>query len=134
MSAIISKKCRKEEQMKKSRKVLFISILAVCIVAINIGVYFQFFKGNKKENTEEYRIKIEQLVKQFDNIFRNEFNSQNNNISNSIKIDTTKELVYTSNIKQETKQGEYRINVNIPTININNKNIEEYNKKIRRYF
>ena len=120
--------------MKKSRTVLFISLLVICIVAINIGVYFQFFKGNKKKNTEEYEIKIEQLVKQFDNIFRNEFNSQNNNISNSIKIDTTKELVYTSNIKQETKQGEYRINVNIPTININNKNIEEYNKKIRKYF
>ena len=120
--------------MKKSRKILFISLLVICIIAINIGVYLQFFKATKKENKEEYQLKIEQLEDEFDAIFRNEFDSQNYSISNLKKIDINKELVYTSNKKEETKQGEYKINVNIPVININNAKTEEYNKKIRNIF
>ena len=120
--------------MKKSRKILFISLLVICIIAINIGVYLQFFRGTKKDHKEEYELKVEQAIKEFDTIFRNEFNNQNNNVSNTIKIYGSKQLVYISNKKEEAKQGEYTINVNIPTININSKIVEEYNKKIESIF
>lgn len=120
--------------MKKSRKILFISLLAICIVAINVGVYLQFFKVDSKEKREEETIKLENAIKEFDTIFRNEFNAQNNSVSNTIKKNKDKAIVYAKIKKQEAKQNEYNINVNIPIINIDDKIIEEYNKKIENIF
>ena len=120
--------------MKKSRKILFISLLLICIIAINIGVYLQFFRGANEVNKEEYELKVEQAIEEFDTIFRNKFNNQNYSVSNTIKIDASKELVYTNSKREEIKQGEYTINVNIPTININSKIAEEFNKKIGSIF
>jgi len=119
--------------MKKSRKILFISILAICILAINIGVYLQFFRSEKKEQ-EGRELILQQAIQEFDTIFKNECDLQNNNVLNTIKNEEGKQLIYTSNKKTEIKQGEYNISVNIPRININNNIIQEYNKKINSIF
>lgn len=120
--------------MKKSRKVLFISLLAICIIAINFGVYWQFFREEKKENQEEYDLKMEQAIQDFDSIFQNQIDNQNNRVPNTIKKETDKELVYTKTQKTEVKDGEYNINVNIPTINLNTNTIEQYNRQIESIF
>lgn len=120
--------------MKKSRKILFISLLIICIIAINFSVYWQFFREEKKENQEEYELKMEQAIQDFDSIFQNQIDNQNNTVPDTIKKEIDKELVYTKIQKTELKDGEYHINVNIPTINLNTNTMEECNKQIESIF
>lgn len=117
------------------RKIFFISIIVICILCINLAVYLKIIeKDDKKQEKEEVIIDTVALTENFENIFDNKINYQNNNITSANKKDSTKEFVYTCYTKQEKQDGRYDINANIPYININSSNIENINKEIESIF
>ena len=116
------------------RKIFIISILALCIISINLAVFFQITqKASENEELDEVVIDAAVLTENFNNIFDYGINYQNNNI-NVQKIDNTKELVYTNYMNQEKKENLYDINVNIPKINVNNEEANIINTEINNLF
>ncbi len=113
---------------KPARYVLYVIIILICIAAIVIGVYAQFFKrevdnelgegpidGNGTSNTISYA----EIKENFKDLFTNEFSIGNFDDSNIHKIDNTKPLVYTAVELDEESDGKYDMNISIPLININ---------------
>lgn len=116
------------------RKIFIISILAICIISINLAVFFHITqKAPKNEEIENNVIDTAALTENFNNIFDNQINYQNNHI-NIQKIDSTKGLVYTNYINQDKKENLYDVNVNIPKININNEEANRINTEINNLF
>ena len=122
----------------KLRKILVISVIVICIISVNLAVYMQITqkekKTVKKDDIEPVVVDTVELTENFESIFDNKINYQNNNVSSITKMDTSKELVYTLQSKKEKQEGKYDINVNIPYININNTNTENINKEIIALF
>ena len=115
-----------------ARKVFIVSILAVCIIAINLVVYNKITKGPIEEPKEQI-IDTALLAENFNNIFDNQIDYQNNNIDIT-KEDHLKELVYTSYTNQENLDNTYQLNVNIPYININSEGAKTINTEINNLF
>ena len=117
------------------RKIFVISIIVICIILINLTVYFKFIERDKTARKIEYiTVDSAALKENFNNIFDNKIEYQNSNTTSAIKKDLNKELVYTNYIKQSRKNGQYDININIPYININNSIIDNANKEIEKIF
>lgn len=116
------------------RRIFVITILVICVIAINLAVYFQITKKqkNKSEDSEEIIDTVE-LTENFNNIFDNKLDYQNNTISAN-KINNEKDLVYSNYITKEKAENSYNINVNIPVININTENAGKINEEINNIF
>lgn len=125
--------------MKKNinlRQVLIISVFAICIISINLAVFFKLTEKaprKEKENKEHTIIDTAVLVENFNNIFDNKINYQNNEIEN-FKRDNKKELVYTNYINQQRVENLYELNINIPAININSEEANKINNEINTLF
>ena len=116
------------------RKIFIIGILILCIIAINLAVFFKMTEKSDKNNGEqEVIIDTAMLTENFNKIFDNQINYQDNNISVT-KKDSTRELVYTSYNNQEEVANHYMLNVNIPNLNINNPTAEKINEEINSLF
>lgn len=136
----------KPEKVGISRKgvIIYTVIIFVCIISLSVAFYVQFYKridlgrliginqeekfGNK---TDE---EIEELKADFLNIFNNSLENTEGSSNNSKKEDESKELVYTSYEKKETKSNSYDLEVHIPNINIKSEVITKYNKEIEEIF
>ena len=118
------------------RKILVIIIVVICVFALSYGVYYQIFKSNEPKVGTKNNIEPTPVtdIVEFDKIFDNKMNYQGYNINDSIKIDQTKELVYTNYTKTEIYEEKYDIKANIPIININNEKISNINKEINGLF
>lgn len=133
-------------QFKISKKSLtiYISIISVCVIAVIIAFYVQFYArieiasligittkerkfGNK---TEE---QIEEIKAGFTEIFNNNLESEEVDYTNK-KQDASKELVYTKYNEKETKPSNYDMNVQIPYINIRSDIVNKYNQEIEDIF
>lgn len=129
-----------QEKEKVSKKTLSIYIIciSICILAIVIVIGIQVLgndvidsifginKITKRTEQEETILKIN-----FENIFKNEIeNKQDYNIP---KLDNTQKIIYTSYEKKE-KNDKYDININLPYINIDNKEVQNFNKEIKETF
>ena len=132
----MSERSERKEKIKMNwRKIFVITIIVICILCINLAVYLKIVeKDDKTQKDEEVIVDTVALTENFQNIFDNEIDYQNNNITSANKKDFAKELVYTNYTKQEKQDGKYDINVNIPYINIDNSNIENINKEIENIF
>ena len=118
------------------RKIFIISILAICIIAINLAVFFQITAKPKKETEGERKeIVIDRiaLTENFAKIFDNTIDYQENNI-NVDKKDDLKELIYTSYLNEEEVENKYKLNVNIPCLNINSTVADGINTEINNLF
>ena len=118
------------------RKIIIIAIIAICALALAYGIYFQVFVKNKEEHIGKNTV-VESPIGEtveFDGLFDNKINYQGYNLNNEIKIDQTKELVYTNYTQTEIYEGKYTMKVNIPVININNENIAKINEEIDAIF
>lgn len=116
------------------RKIFIVSVIVLCVVAINLAVFFQITK--KPENTSQGQtitIDTALLTENFNKIFDNTIDYQNNSVNVS-KIQQSEEIVYTSYSLKEEVENKYSLDVSIPTLNINNENIEEINKEINSLF
>lgn len=116
------------------RKIFIIGILALCIIAINLAVFFKITEtSGNKNNNQELIIDTALLTENFNQIFDNQINYQNNNI-NVLKKASDKELVYTSYTNQEEMANRYVLNVTVPNLNINNPTAEKINEEINGLF
>ena len=115
----------------KVRNLFYIFIIVVCIVAVILAVYYQFFENKvaKEKNVIEIENTIEEeqidnpkdVLVEFNKLFTNGFYDQGNSKDNVKKYEGLEQydIVYTLNdgIK-ESKDGEYDVNANLPIINI----------------
>ncbi len=131
---------------KTIRYCLYGLATTICIIAIFMGVYDQFFK--KQIDTEDSNIlgsinTVEQteVKDSFKDLFTNQFFKENYDDSSINKTDSTKELVYTytttenSSVTLKTNvDGKYDITAYIPIININNDVANGYNMNTQNVF
>lgn len=115
------------------RKIFIISILVICIIAINLAVFFKITKKDNTTDVDEIVIDTAELTEKFNEIFDNKLNYQNNNPTVS-KKDNTKEIIYESYVVKENIDGSYNLNVNIPYLNISGDIAERINKEINNLF
>ena len=130
-----------KDRWSKKQVAIYIIIAMICIGAIAIAFYVQFYArvdlgslmgmekeikiGNKTE--EEAETKKEEFEQIFTNSIENEQGQENK------KKEKEKPLVYTKTEKKESKLNRYDLEVYIPYINIDNPQIEKYNKEIETF-
>ena len=130
-----------KQKVSFGRKTIYIILACLCVIAIAIGVYMQFFTDAKldvilginkfySKTDEEY----ENLKSQFESIFTNKLNNKIDEKYNIQKIDNNKELVFTAYEKAQNVDGKYNLKVNIPYINIKDENVISYNNMIKEIF
>ncbi len=118
------------------RKIIYIFVLLVCIIAICIAVYFQFYKKENTENPNQNNVNEvdkKQISKdEFNNIFNNELTTDRE--YNLEKEYEQYDLVFTRYKSDKVEENKYNLNLNIPHINIKQEAIQNYNKKITDIF
>ncbi len=125
---------------KTIRYVMYAIIIIICIISIGLGVYAQFFMeedvGNAYENDIDAGgniITSQDVNQSFMDLFTNEFYS-NYNDSNIAKLDASRDLVYTFYSDNQSVDGQYSMNVNIPLINIQSDVVTEFNSLTQSIF
>lgn len=119
--------------------IFFLVIFLICIVALLIGIYAQFFYkysetdmlmiginiGAKK--TEE---EINDLKSGFNSLFDNSLKINSENVKAS-KIEPSNDLVYTGNTLENEDENYYQVKAFVPVININSEVAKDINGKIQ---
>lgn len=126
---------------KKRRIAFFTTILIICTVCIGITISIQMNDYYEKEieneesigNNKLYELDQELFRSKFINSFNNKLNITNSNLNNIKKIEESKEIIYTKTI-QEENDNKYKLNINIPYLNIENNDIKNYNEEIKNIF
>lgn len=120
------------------RNIIFGIIIAICIISINFGIYWQFFRNTSTsaENTISYAVTQEELASEFSSIFNNtlDYQGYNVNISGITKINSDYDLIYTWVSKEASVDNRYDLNLNIPRVNISNTNVEKFNNSIKETY
>lgn len=127
------------------RLILYALIIIICIIAVGIGVYAQFFYadgdtdglmiGANSVKKEEINEQEEIAKNNFDSLFINGLTYVSENFNNSaVRKDSTKDLIYTGNQISKTVQGKYSMNINVPIVNITSKYADEINASIDQTF
>lgn len=116
------------------RKIFVISIVVICILSINLAVFLTIIeKEDKSDLPEEVIVDTVALTENFESIFDNSLDYQKTGIAVN-KIDQNKEIIYTQYQKEEKKENQYDISINIPRLNINNENANKINEEINNIF
>ena len=128
-----------EDETKKNNKlkILYISILSICIIALILTVVIQIKGENSGANTSLEELtdnQISQHKEEFYEIFKNKVNYLDNNSYIISKLKTEEEIVYLGYKNNESKVNDFELDVNIPYININNEIIEKFNEQIKDTF
>ena len=120
------------------RHIIYIIMIIICVVAIGIGVYMQFFKDEKlgiifgiTKETEDQELKT--LQENFFNIFTNDIEIVNDYSGNVQKIKEDGDLVILATNTQE-QQEKYTMDLKIPYFNIKEDNAINLNQKIKNIF
>ncbi|CDE90052.1 unknown [Clostridium sp. CAG:389] len=127
-----------KEKISKNRIIIYIIIALICIISIVVVIGVQIlgndvidnlFGINKitKRSEEEEAV----LKNNFENIFDNSL--ENDEEYQIQKINNNENIIYTSYTKEDKKDN-YEINVNLPYINIENKEVKQFNKEIKDTF
>lgn len=127
-----------KEKISKNRIIIYIIIALICIISIVVVIGVQIlgndvidnlFGINKitKKSEEEEAV----LKNNFENIFDNSL--ENDEEYQIQKINNNENIIYTSYTKED-KNDNYEINVNLPYINIENKEVKQFNKEIKDTF
>lgn len=117
------------------RKIFIFFVLAICVIAINFAVYFQITFKSKKDDEKQAEISIDRisLTENFTKIFDNTINYQENTV-NVNKKEGLKEIIYTTHSNQDEIESKYKLNVNIPYLNINSSVAASINTEINTLF
>lgn len=110
---------------KTVRYILYFVILAICIMAVFIGVYNMELVSAQRESNRinnETEVNItedkETTADKFKKLFTNDFTSSNYDDSKIAKLYPDRPLVISESQKTE-KDGQYKIDAYLPIININ---------------
>ena len=128
---------------KTMRNVLYIIIIIICVIAIFVGVYAQFFK-KVSDNDIDYNIisgnvssnntTIEEIKNSFKDLFTNEFFNFDYDETNIAKLDSTKSIVYNGLEFNQTEEDQYNIKATLPMINIAGDVTTNYNNITQQLF
>ena len=125
---------------KTIRYIIYAVIIILCVVAIGLGVYAQFFTNEPIQDVYGNDISAggniithQDVNQAFIDLFTNEFYS-NYNDTNITKIDDTKELVYTFYEDNQNVSGKYSMNIHIPVINIQSDVVTGFNNLTQSIF
>lgn len=126
-----------EKQGFKAIYIVYIALAILCIIAIGIAVYMQFFKDEKigvvlgitKKEDKEYN----ELKENFTNIFTNNLTKENMYTGEIKKIRENEDIVFSAYNVQEQKDN-YIINIQLPFFNINSDTAKEINKELTKSF
>ena len=121
----------------------FLGVAMVCIVAISIGIYTQYFYKYSETDplmiginigSEKTAEELHTLEANFNQLFQNTLiiNSENVNIVD--KLEETKDLIYTGYKLENEDENYYNVNVKIPLINVDSAKAKEINKEIKTEF
>ena len=126
----------------KNQVIFFVVLFLICVVAICIAIYSQYFYKysdtdplmlgihiGAKKTTEEYAT----LKANFNNIFTNTVHVNSENLKVD-KINTSQNIVYTYNKVKNQDENYYDVDVKIPALNINNSVVKEINSSIIEKF
>lgn len=126
------------------RYMFLIGLLLVCVVALCIGVYIQFFY--KYSDTDPFMIginigakkteeEIAVLKADFNSLFTNSITVQTSNPITANRIELNNQnYVYTGYNLVNEDENFYSVNAQIPMININSKKVKEINAEIKTQF
>ena len=120
------------------RHVVYIIMITICVIAIGIGVYMQFFQDEKLGvilgiTKEDEDIELKNLNDNFFNIFSNNIDVLEAYEGKTTKIKEDMEIIVTAYNKEE--QGEnYNINLKSPYFNIRSEEAIKINREIQSTF
>ena len=122
-------------------KIIYVSISAVCILAIIAAIFAQIDLNSGKKNhnnnnnsvTEETKTQ-EELKKEFNSLFNNTINTNNYNTSAINKQDENKEIVYTAYDIEKAEENKYEVDIHLPVFNINSSVTSGFNSITQKVF
>lgn len=127
-----------KEKIPKKRIIMYAVILLICVIAIIVVVGVQILGNDVVDNmfginkiTKRTEEEEANLKANFENIFDNQIEDKGEYKIQKIKQDEN--LVYTNYTKEE-KNEKHEIDVNLPYININNEETDNFNKEIENTF
>ncbi len=123
-----------ESEKNKKMKFVYISIIAICVIAVITAVVIQIVKNLPEKEPEIDTSILQKYKADFDKIFTNKVNYLKNNEYKIDRIDDSEAIVYTGYSNKDIKVSDYNLDVNIPYINIKNTTIERFNKSIKDTF
>lgn len=133
----------KKPESNFKRKILYIVILVICVIAILLAAYIQVFENKEltenpsdpSENVEISEDQYLELEEDFENIFTNQMNNllgQDILITN--KINEEDDIIAVSYETEVKVADKYNLKVKIPYININTTTVKKYNTQIEEIF
>lgn len=130
-----------EKKISLKRKIIYISVLVICIIAILVGAYIQVFNRNEvvSGNDDKYvELPDEQyrkLENNFSQIFQNNINKNSDiDLSKIEKINNNEDIIANEYINIDNVPNKYNFNVSIPYINIKSTTTQKYNNQIQSIF
>lgn len=130
----------------EKRKIMYIVIVIICIIAIILGVYYQIFADkvitenmvNATENiiVDDDTENPEDLLIEFNSLFTNTFNKQNydtSKIKRLIGIEN-EDVIFTAYNIQKEEDGQYSLDVKLPAFNIDGDIPSGYNSRTQSIF
>ena len=127
-----------ERRNMNSRKLMYIAIVVMCVIAVVLAVYLQSGKQPSSNRNTTNNVKTEEsqetLKKEFDQMFNNVVELNDYDTSNIKKLDSGKNIVYTAYSSEAKEDNKYELDINIPVINIDNKVAAEFNSITQELF
>lgn len=123
----------------KNKFLFFVVIALLCIMAISIGIYTQYFYkyaetdplmigiNTSSEKTAE---ELQLLEANFNALFTNSLKVNSENVNVTAKLDESRDLVYTGYKLQNEDENYFSVNAIIPLLNINTEKAKEITKSI----
>ena len=129
---------QEKEKISKKTIAIYMICISICILAIIVVIGIQILGNDVIDNifginkiTKRTEKEEATLKANFEDILKNEIEKkQDYDIQ---KINNTQEIIYTSYEKKE-KNDKYDININLPYININNKEAQDFNNEMKETF
>jgi len=123
--------------------ILYIIITIICVIALIMGIYYQFFKQDTQDvgtqgnilpdkNGEETELTQEELKAEFSELFTNKLDKKGFNTENIEKIDANKDIIYP--ITMVKNEASYEMDLNIPVFNITGDAPAEFNNTTQQSF
>ena len=126
------------------KKIAFFAVVVmVCIVAISIGIYTQFFYKYSETDplmiginigSEKTAEELQLLEANFNSLFQNTLKINSENVNIVEKLEESKDLLYTGYKLENEDENYYSVNAKIPLINVDSEKAKEINKEIKSEF
>lgn len=121
----------------------FVVVVMVCVVAISIGIYTQYFYKYSETDplmiginigSEKTAEELQLLEANFNSLFQNTLKINSENVNIVEKLEESKDLLYTGYKLENEDENYYSVNAKIPLINVDSVKAREINKEIKTEF